>query len=359
MRLSLPGPLQALLAVDRTDPVRPSAMAIGALGMAVPVAFGLLLGQPHAGFLIGLGAVLLAGGPAEASSTGGGRTTRLLATALPALAAVATATLLARLPAPDPAMILTVAIAALSVNYSRPLAGAAIRFNIYCVLGMTLIEGSAGHGAGGALVFGLGALWNILLRLLLDLRGSTESASADARRQPSPAQRRAYLRKQLRSLAGWQFPLRLAIGLGIASLLRHAFPAHHFAWIVLTVALLTEHAIAHLPVTTVQRLLVTIGGVALAWLLFTVAHGPIALGIVAAVLAMLVPVARARSSLLYATLSAPLILLVIDIGQPVAPGLLVDRLVATLIGGAIVVALNLAFDRLRVLTPPALPSAGR
>ncbi|MET3711016.1 hypothetical protein ABIC65_001718 [Sphingomonas trueperi] len=360
MRLSLPRPVRALLAIDRTDPIRSRALAIGALGMAVPVALGLLLGQPHAGFLIGLGAVLLAGGPAEASVAGSDRAMRLLTMALPALAAVATATLLARLPAADPAMILMVAIAALSVNYSRPLAAAAIRFNIYCVLGMTLIEGSTAHGAGSALVFGLGALWNILLRLLLDPRGQAESALVQPqRRQPSPAQRRAHFRKQLHSLAGWQFSLRLAIGLGIASMLRHAFPTHHFAWLVLTVPLLTEHGIVPLPLKTLQRLLGTFGGVALAWLLFALAYGPIALGIVAAVLATLVPVARARSYLLYAILSAPLILLVIDIGHPATTALLVDRMVATLIGGAIVVALNLAFDRLLALAPPAMPSAGR
>lgn len=348
MHLAPPGSrlIPSLLAIDRSDPVRPRALAVGALGMAVPVALGLLLGQPHPGFLIGLGAVLLAGGPAATSAASGSRGMRLLALALPALAAVAAATLLARLPEPDLAMIPIVAGAALAVNYSRPLAAAAIRFSIYCVLGITLNEGGPDHGTAGALIFGLGALWNILLRLLLDPSPREAAAPTAALRQSSPAQRRRHFRKQVRSLAGCQLPLRLAIGLGLASLLRHAFPTHHFAWIVLTVALLTEHAIAHLPVKTLQRLLGTIGGVSLAGLIFALAHGPIALGIVAAILAVLVPVARARSYLLYALLSTPLILLVIDIGQPVATGLLVDRLVATLLGGAIVIALNLVFDRL-------------
>lgn len=346
---------RAVLAIDRTAPPAPRALAIGALGMGVPVAAGLLLGQPHAGFLIGLGAVLLAGGPTEpGTETSGGKGARLLGMALPALAAVAAATLLARLAAPDTARILLITLAALAVNHSRPLAAAAIRFNIYLVLGGSLLDGGPGHGGSAALIFGLGALWNILLRLLLDKGRPAAPAAAPARRAPTPAQRRAYFRRQIRTLAGWQFPLRLAIGLGIASLLRHAFPAHHYYWIVLTVALLTEVRIEPLPTKTLQRLLGTLGGVALAWLLFALASGPVTLGIVAAILAALVAVARARSYLLYAILSAPLILLVLDLGKPVAAGLLIDRLVATLAAGAIVVALNLLFERLP-LTAPATP----
>lgn len=337
----------AVLAMDRTAPPSPRALAIGALGMGVPVATGMLLGQAHAGFLIGLGAVLLAGGPAEpGTETSGNRGARLLAMALPALAAVVGATLLARLPAPDSARIALVALAALTVNYSRPVAAAAIRFNIYLVLGGSLLDGGPGHGGSAALIFGLGALWNILLRLLLDKARPEAPAAAPERRAPTLAQRRAYFRRQIRTFAGWQFPFRLAIGLGIASLLRHAFPAHHYYWIVLTVALLTEVRIEPLPAKTLQRLLGTLGGVALAWLLFAFASGPIALGIVAAILAALVPLARARSYLLYAVVSAPLILLVIDLGKPVATALLVDRLVATLAAGAIVVALNQLFGRL-------------
>lgn len=350
--------LHTLIAIDRAEPIGPRALAIGLLGMAVPVLTGLLLGQSHAGFLIGLGAVLLARAPAESGgSVGDSRGARLVRMALPAVAAVAVATLLARLPQPDPALIGLVAFTALAVNYSRPLAAAAIRFNIYLVLGMSLLDGPPGHRSGAALIFGCGALWNILLRLLLDRQDAAPSAAPEsARRQPVPAQRRAHFRKQLRRLAGWQFPIRLAIGLGIASLLRHAYPAHHYYWILLTVALLTEPAIEPLPRKTLQRLAGTIGGVALTGLIFAVAAGPLALGAVAAALAALVPVARARSYLLYAILSAPLILLVLDIGTPAAPALLVDRLVATTLAGAIVVALNLLLGRLVAAEAGAMPA---
>lgn len=58
------------------------------------------------------------------------------------------------------------------------------------------------------------------------------------------------------------------------------------------------------------------------------------------------PLARARNYLLYAVVSTPLILLVLDIGKPIASALLTDRLIATLAGGLTVMTLNVLFDRL-------------
>lgn len=352
--LKLPSVLaEAVFAVDRTAPVSPRLLAIAALGMGVPVAAGVLLGQPSTGLLVGLGAILLAGAPAQP----GQPPARPAAQLAPALAAVVAATALAGLPAPDLWLILLVALAGLVSGYSRPVGGAAIRFLVYAVLGAGFLDDASGHHGSAALVFGAGALWNILLRRLIAGSGAAEPpAPASGRRAPTPAQLRAHFRKGLRTLAGWQFPLRLAIGLGIASLLRHLWPAHHFYWILLTVALLTERPVEHLPVKLVQRLLGTIGGVVVtALVLAATAASPVALAALACMLATLVPLARARSYLLYSIVATPLILVVLDIHQPAAPALLLDRLVATLIGGAIVLVLNRWFDRL--LTPAAPPVA--
>jgi uncharacterized membrane protein YccC len=145
-----------------------------------------------------------------------------------------------------------------------------------------------------------------------------------------------------------QFPLRLALGLGIASAIRHVWPAHHYYWVVLTVALLTPRPIEHVPVKTVQRLIGTIGGVAVAAVILVGFTSWVALAVLACLLAVSVPIARARSYLLYSVVVTPLILLVLDLGHPVPLALLGDRLVATLAGGAIVIAGNILFDRLLV-----------
>ncbi|MEG3177264.1 FUSC family protein [Sphingomonas sp. RB3P16] len=335
------------MAIDRGEPVSLRMLAIAALGMGAPVAAGLMLGQAEAGFTIGLGAILLAGAPTGASGSAASPPPGLAQTVSPALIAVAAATAIAGLPWSDTALVLLAAAAGLLSGYSRPIAGGAIRFIIYFVLSVGFLDGAQAHRGAAALIFGSGALWNIALRgILAGSRGRQECAPQKARQAPTGAQRRAHFRRTLYTLEGWQYPLRLALGLGIASGLRHLWPSHHFYWILLTVALLTQRPIEHVPVKTVQRLIGTLGGVVLTGAILFCLSSPIALGIVACVLATVVPLARARNYLLYAIVSTPLILLVLDIGRPVAPALLFDRLVATLAAGLTVMALNVLFDRL-------------
>jgi hypothetical protein len=337
------GLLRRVFALDGAGPVRRRTILIGALGMAVPVLAGWALGHLEAGLTIGLGAILLAGaGDAPVTSSPG--KPNAVAAILPALLAVLAATAIGGRPWSDPVMIVLASIAALLSGYSRSLAVGAIRFAIYLVLSVGFLDGAAGHRSGAALVFGLGALWNIALRRLLAERAS--AAPAPSGRIPTRAQRNAHFRKTLRTLAGWQFPLRMGLGLGLGSMVRHAWPAHHFYWIMLTVALLTQRAIEHVPVKAVQRLLGTLAGVGLAWAILAGLTSWAVLAVVACVLAAIVPVARSRSYLLYSIVATPLIMLVIDLGKPIEPALLTDRLMATFLGGFIVIAANLIFDRL-------------
>jgi hypothetical protein len=344
-----PGLGREIFAVEDGEPIRRRTILIAALGMGVPVAAGLLLGYGSAGFTIGLGAILLAGAPSSAGPVR--EDSRPGLAVLPALLAVMLATLVGGRMWSDAAVILLVSIAGLLSGYSRPLAVASIRFSIYLVLSASFLEGAAGHRGPAALIFGLGALWNIALRTLLAERTRVPAGAPPERRMPTAAQHRAHFRKILRTLDGWQFPLRLALGLGIASGIRHAWPAHHYYWVLLTVALLTQRPIEHVPVKTVQRLIGTIAGVAVAAVILASFSSYVALAVLACLLAILVPVARARSYLLYSVVVTPLILLVLDLGRPVPLGLLGDRLVATLAGGAIVIAGNIAFDRLLARRP--------
>jgi hypothetical protein len=332
------------------EPLRMRTIAVGALGMAAPVLIGYLFGHLAIGFTIGLGAMLLAGPQAQAGPSPADRPSPATAVA-PALLAVIAATGIAGWPWTDPALVALVSAAALLTNYSRPLAVAAIRFDIYLVLSLGLLDGAGDHRGVAALVFGLGALWNIAVRVMLADRTPPPPQSARPQREPTPAQRRAHWRRTLRTLAGWQFSIRLAAGLGIAVLVRHLWPAHHFYWIVLTVALLTERAIEHLPVKTVQRTLGALFGVGLTWLVLTEIPSRLGLAIIVCLLATMVPIARARSYLLYAVLSTPVILIVLDFGKPIEPALLTDRLIATIAGAGIVVAGNLIMDRFLAIRP--------
>ena len=333
------------------------AIWIAALAITAPVLVGLLIGRPEVGFTIGLGAMLLAG---EAPPTPGETAERPSpgSAVLPALAAVVLASLIAPWRGADLCMIALAGAAATISGYSRPVAVGAIRFIIYLVLSVTLLESAGPHRGDAALVFGLGALWNVAVRVALSRKAPPPTPPA---RQPTPAQRRAYFKRSLQKLAGWHFTLRIVVGLAVASGLRHLFPAHHYAWIVLTAALLTQRPLEHVPVRITQRSAGTLLGVLSTWFILLARPTGWALALAICLLGTAAPLARARNYLLYATFSTPVILLVMDLGRPIEAALLVDRLAATLIGAAIVIGLNVTMDRLISLEqkPTAPLKAGR
>jgi hypothetical protein len=354
------GHLKEVVGWTPAAPLTARAIAIAALGMAAPVIVGIALGKPHLGFTIGLGAMLLAdqtGGSAAAPQD----RPSAIAALLPAALAVTLATLIAGGAWTDPAMIALAAGAATISGYSRPVAVTAIRFIVYLVLSVSLLDSAGGHRTAVALVFGLGALWNMAIRAML--RGPRASEAAAPTRKPTPAQLRAHWRKTMSQVAGWQFPIRILAGLTGASVLRHLWPTHHFFWIVLTVALLTQRPLEPVPVKITQRAVGSLLGVALTWAILAgvAARAPHPWGLAAiiCVLGAAAPLARSRSYLVYSVISTPVILLVMDLGKPVASALLTDRLAATLMGAVIVVALNVLLERVTARTAPPGPKGAR
>lgn len=323
------------LAWSRVEKTDARTVAVAVMGIVIPVLVGLATGKPGTGFTIGLGAMLLAG---EGATAAAGPRPSQLSAILPALLAVVAATLIADWSMRDVATVALPAFAALLSGYSRPLAVGAIRFLVYFVLCLSLLGASGADHAVAALLFGVGALWNLIVRAMLSSREpGIDQAEA---RTPSPAQRRAHFRRTFTTFAGWQFPLRVAAGLTAALGIRNLWPDHHFAWVVLTVALLTQRPLESFPIKVTQRVLGTIIGVATTWAILAANPPPAVLGLIICLLAVAAPFARAGNYLAWAMVSSPAILLVMDIGHPIDLALLADRLLATLAGAMIVVSLN-------------------
>lgn len=325
------------------------ALAVAGIGTAAPILAGLALGHVQEGLTIGLGAMLLAGGPREEAAT---ERPSLASAILPALLAILCATLIAGLPGRDVAMIALAFVAGLVSGYSRPLAVAAIRFLVYFILCLTLLEAAGEQRGAAALLFGAGALWNLAVRALL-ARPALPIEPPDApARVVTPTQRRAYFRRTLATAAGWQFPIRLATGLIAAMLIRDLWPTHHFSWVVLTVALLTQRPVEHFPVKLTQRTLGTAAGVAASWAVLAFgSSAPVEAGFLC-LLALAAPFARAGNYLAWSAISSPAILIVMDFGRSIDTTLLNDRLIATLAGAAIVLTGNYLAERL-LPAPPA------
>lgn len=320
--------------------------------IAIPVVVGFWAGHPSLGYVIGLGAMLLAGEQGERAD---GHSHTLIASLLPVLLAVAAAAGIARLPFAEVLMIALVVPAATLVNYSRPAAVGGIRFIVFLVLNLGLIAGHGAQGRGAALMFGVGALWRLALRLIARRRPVAAEAPSDtvpAEREPTPRQRRIHLGRMLRSWQGWQYPLRLGLGLAAACAIRDLWPGHHFDWMVLSIVLLNPRALEHVPVHITQRAVGTLIGVMLAGVILYAAPGHAVIAVLVCLFGTLAPLLRPGNYAAYCVFATPLILLAMDAGGSLDPTLLVDRLVATLAGSVIVVGANVLMDRvLEAFTP--------
>ncbi|UPG88514.1 FUSC family protein [Luteibacter aegosomaticola] len=318
---------------------------IGVLGMAVPVAVGVWLGRPALGYVIGLGTMLLAG---EQGDRGTGKHGSVLMSLVPVVLAIAVALGLSSLPFADVLMVALAMLAATLVNYSRPFAVAGIRFIVFLVLNLGIVGAHGPNGRGAALLFGVGAAWRVLLRTVARFTSRKAEAGdhvpSPATREPTPSQRRAHMKRVLRTLPGWQYPLRLAFGLAVACLMRDAWPAHHFDWMVLSIVLLTPRALEHFPVHITQRAVGTLAGVVVAGIIMACAPGHLAIAVLVCLFGAAAPLVRPGNYAAYCVLATPLILLAMDAGTGIAPTMLADRLVATLAGCAIVLGANGLMD---------------
>ncbi|HUI99415.1 MAG TPA: FUSC family protein [Usitatibacter sp.] len=327
-----------------------------ALGMALPLAVGFAIGNPGAGFAGAVGGLMMGAVPTERTFAA---QLRDLALAV-APAALAIAVTMA-IPGPGTLervlVVVLCAIAALVGGLGRSMAVAAYRFVLFLLIAISAVADVPHRAqllAPIALGIGWGALANVVFGSLARALHPAEVAQPEpAHPTPALARRIAHWRKTLRHLAGWQYMLRLASCLAVAQLLDALWPGHRLHWIALTVALVMERSVEALPVRGTQRAAGTVIGVLVAGLFFGVPLPAWVLVLVVGLLAAARAILRTRNYLAYTVVTTPLILAILDAGKPPGVALLVERLLATLAGAALVIAANAAIRRLGHAPPPA------
>ena len=318
----------------------PASLAAG-IGTTFPILLAASLGQLQLGLVAALGALMAGSVRATPAAT---REHSDLASVLAVIviAAAASVAIAGHGGWTDAALVLLAASTALIGGYSQPLAVATGRFIILLVLTLSIAEG--GHsGASVAALLGAGALWTMLVtqsfeRLFADA-GAAPVAAAPAS-TATAAQKFRRWRRSIAHLSGWQFALRLTVCLLPAGILRWFWPGHHLIWIALTVVLLCRRPLEVSPVPVTQRMIGALLGVAATGLLAYGSLPALPLTVILAVLAGLAAWFRPRNYLAYTASMTPLIILLLDMGRPIEPAILVDRLVATAIGAGLVLAAN-------------------
>lgn len=321
-----------------------------AIGMAGPVLLAGAVGHLSAGLAASVGSLLL-------GTRGGspGLRHRVVGGLVPAGAAVLAAWLITGHGLlSDIALALLAGAAAIIGGFSRPLAIAGTRFVLFLVIVAT-VAGPVADRPAVPLLIVAGAGWTVLVTVLLaNLFGRVQPANGTEPvtvRAATLMQRFTRWKRWLVQPTGWRFATRLTVSLAIAGLLRWLWPEHHLQWIALTVALLSERQPVAVSVKTTQRMAGVAIGVVLAGALLARNPPLWALGAALAVLAGARPILRGHNYLAYSVITTPMIVLILDAGHPVGESVLVDRLVATLIGAGLVILANLAFRWMRASAP--------
>jgi len=345
---------------DGVDALDPSAMAVTALGMGVPILIGVLAACPRAGLAASLGAMWVGNVPRGANLAEHWRTVRDIV--LAAIAAAIAAALIARHGWwSDVGLVLIAGIAALLGGFSRPTAAASQRFVAFVTIGIGIAT-QAPDRLLLTILIAEGAIWAALCALAVGAAARRCRIGSIAPAEPRSGARFAQLYRRWRRLlatsAGWTYPLRLMACLACAVVLREAVPQHHYSWIAVAVALLTQRQGDGLVVKVLQRAMGVAAGVIATEAIVSRPLPDWALVLVIAALAAASPWLRKRSYVAYTAATTPLILLLTSGGGTIAQGLLTDRLVATLIAAGLVIIAFLAAQRFTPRPSPDSPRSG-
>jgi hypothetical protein len=318
----------------------PHAIAAG-LAMTTPIIAGKATGHLDWGLAASVGGLMI-GGLGTLASVREQAIDIALAIAAAAAAMLAALDLMALAPG-RAGLVLVAFAAALLGGFSMPAAVASTRFVLFLMIAVGMMEGG-GEPWQLASMVAAGAAWSALVNLAIGAvaRSRRESRDDEPAKKHTFAQLKARWLRTLKTLAGWQYAIRLGTCLAIAVALKSIWPEHHLNWIAITVVLLTERALEAFPVKITQRALGTLIGVVVAEIFEASGLAAVWPALVIAVLATGRPLLRANNYLAYTAVTTPLILVILETGKDAEVSLLVDRLAATLAGAALVLAANAA-----------------
>jgi uncharacterized membrane protein YccC len=314
-------------------------MVTGALGFSVPIAAGILIGHVAYGTVVALAALAIGGGAAK-----GERVRRQLRNLVFAVVAGSSATfigawLAAQGITADYWIAVIAAIAGLIGGISRRFARSSSQFIVFLVI-ISNVAIPWLTPLQMMLLFLLGAVWSGSLTLLFGWLFHSEDAETP---QPEADYRKLFRRwvAMLKRLEGWQYALRIGTCLAAAEYFKQAWPNHHAYWAVFTVAIVVHRSLGAALDRALHRAAGTVLGAGIVSLLLLASPSEWTKVALIGGLAAMRPLYRESNYTMYAAVMTPLVILLLDFQQDVSRGVIVDRLLATLVG--CIIALTLGY----------------
>jgi hypothetical protein len=333
------------------------------LGLAGPLAAGVMTGHLRAGMAAALGGLAL-GGDGKGETLGEQATSLIYALAAGSGAMLTGSALTGHALAAAFGIPLLAAAAGLIGSISRPMARATTQYILYTIIAVNL--GAPGtHPFGTMLLFLLGACWTaalfLMLRPLFKAMGRIQNSPIPANAVQLPKytarQRLRRWRKSLTRLSGWQYVVRISSCLAAAAAFEWIWPLHHGYWVSITVVIVVQRNLQTASARAFHRAAGTVLGVLLISLLLLGSPPMWTLLLIIAALAAARPILLEANYTAYAAVMTPLVILLLDFGQDPSWAAVVDRLAATLAGCSLALILGyLGWSR---LFPPARSPVSR
>lgn len=318
------------LSWNRTE-VNVLKMLAAGLSMALPVVVSVPLGQPTAGVLAALGALLVAGSGHDGNLQA--RAVDLGATALVGTAAIGAGLLLSGGRVAGDIAILALAVLVSATGTIRPrVAKAGSQATIFLIIGAALSVGSTPTRHVVA-IFVSGVLLGGLMGLLaygVEVNLFKRSPGPLAPPQSWRADLNAWAVRMSRR-DGWHYTVRLASCMLVADLFAHLVPGRHSYWILLTVVLVVQRDYSATLLRTTERAVGTSLGVLVGWWMLGPMPPAVLVGVVMVIGASRLYLKSANYTS-YALVMTPLIVVLSHTEGDPTTALLIERLVDTLIG---------------------------
>jgi hypothetical protein len=312
-----------------------SQIIVAALGLAVPVAVGALVGQIQVGCVAALGGLALSN---QGNSLKFGEyLTNLFYTIVTGILAFILGSSLSGNSIMSLILVPSIVfIAGFIGGISRPL----IRMTTLFILFFIIAIRFGGNPLYIAFFFALGAIWTALLSLIIRLifqkfieSGKPQVANQEpASRKYSVKQLLNHWKKSLCRFAGWQYAVRITSCIIIAELIKIIWPFQRGYWILLTVAIVIQRDITKLLPRMFQRGAGTFIGVILSCLFIFFVPSSWLLVLIIGVLAAARVVLRETNYMAYAAVMTPLVIILLDFGRAPSWETILDRMLSTIAG---------------------------
>jgi Fusaric acid resistance protein-like len=317
--------------------VRTAAAAV------LPLIVGQLLGQPALGLLVGLGGLYLSVTDKE------GSTLRSLVVAVFVNGAALLAGMLAAGNAPLSIclMFAWALLAGMASAYGE--VASQIGFISTIAFATSLGTPAGLHaGSGRAAAFVVGGLWGAALTLLLwhfHKRTSEASETPEANRQLVDEEVRRGLVGQFKANLTFRsiifrHALRLAVAATIAVALYKTLRLERGYWLIITVLVIVKPVFADTRRRTLERVLGSVVGGALAALLAASVHNVVALNLLLIVFSVLAYSHVRHNYSLFVVFLTPFVVLMIETVQPTDWRIALTRIIDTALGGVIALAVS-------------------